>query len=108
MEVQEWEEQLHFLHRVSEGPADRSYGIQVARLAGIPRRVILRAQRLLAEAPETPAAPQGRGQAATQPALPLFTAEPDPLRMELEALDLNRMTPLEAMAWLAQQQRKAP
>jgi len=38
----------------------------------------------------------------SQPALPLFDVEPDPLRAELEALDLNRMTPLEALNWIAQ------
>ncbi len=102
VEVQEWEEQLLFLHRIAEGPADRSYGIQVARLAGLPRSVIARAQRLLAEpsAPgpqPSPAAPA----AGLQQALPLFDLEPDPLRAELEALDLDRMTPLEVMAWVA-------
>ena len=37
----------------------------------------------------------------SQPALPMFEVEPDPLRSELEALDLNRMTPLEALHWIA-------
>lgn len=100
VEVQEWEEQLHFLHRVAPGPADRSYGIQVARLAGLPKSVIQKAQRLLAQTPEVPLRPA----APSQPALPLFEVEPDPLRAELEALDLNRMTPLEALNWLAQKQ----
>ncbi len=100
VEVQEWEEQLHFLHRVAPGPADRSYGIQVARLAGLPRRVIQRAQRLLAQAPEAPP----KAPTPLQPALPLFETEPDPLRAELEALDLSRMTPLEALNWLAARQ----
>jgi len=97
VEVQEWEEQLHFLHRVAPGPADRSYGIQVARLAGLPRSVIQKAQRLLAQAPEAPPRPP----MASQPALPMFEVEPDSLRAELEALDLNRMTPLEALNWIA-------
>ncbi|GLH71344.1 DNA mismatch repair protein MutS [Geothrix rubra] len=100
VEVQEWEEQLHFLHRVAPGPADRSYGIQVARLAGLPRRVIQRAQRLLAQAPEAPP----KAPTPLQPVLPLFEPEPDPLRTELEALDLSRMTPLEALNWLAMRQ----
>ncbi|HEX9011602.1 MAG TPA: DNA mismatch repair protein MutS, partial [Holophagaceae bacterium] len=102
VEVQEWEEQLHFLHRVAPGPADRSYGIQVARLAGLPRRVIQRAQRLLAQAPEAPP----KAPTPLQPALPLFEPEPDPLRAELEALDLSRMTPLEALNWLAVRQKR--
>jgi DNA mismatch repair protein MutS len=97
VEVQEWEEQLHFLHRVAPGPADRSYGIQVARLAGLPKSVIQKAQRLLAQAPETPP----RAPMPSQPPLPMFEVEPDGLRAELEALDLNRMTPIEALNWIA-------
>ena len=97
VEVQEWEEQLHFLHRVAPGPADRSYGIQVARLAGLPKSVIQKAQRLLALAPEAPP----RAPMPSQPVLPMFEVEPDGLRAELEALDLNRMTPLEALNWIA-------
>jgi DNA mismatch repair protein MutS len=97
VEVQEWEEQLHFLHRVAQGPADRSYGIQVARLAGLPKSVIQKAQRLLAQTPEAPPRPP----MPSQPALPMFEVEADPLRAELEALDLNRMTPLEALNWIA-------
>ncbi|HJV38731.1 MAG TPA: DNA mismatch repair protein MutS [Geothrix sp.] len=104
VEVQEWEEQLHFLHRVAQGPADRSYGIQVARLAGLPKTVIQKAQRLMAQAPETPL----KAPTVLQPALPLFEAEADPLRAELEALDLSRMTPLEALNWLAMKQKDRP
>ena len=112
VEVQEWEEQLLFLHRISEGPADRSYGIQVARLAGLPAPVIAAAQRLLSESTEAPIpagpAPRRRGQEVHQPALPLFEPEPDPLRAELEALDLDRTTPLEALAWLAARKGARP
>ncbi|WP_306597689.1 DNA mismatch repair protein MutS [Geothrix sp. 21YS21S-2] len=108
VEVQEWEEHLLFLHRIAEGPADRSYGIQVARLAGLPRSVISAAQRILAETPEKPLEekrPRTHRQGPVQPLLPLFEAEPDPLREELDALDLNRMTPLEVMAWVAARQK---
>ncbi|HEU4950425.1 MAG TPA: DNA mismatch repair protein MutS [Holophagaceae bacterium] len=100
VEVQEWEEQLLFLHRIAEGPADRSYGIQVARLAGLPRSVIQQARALMAAMPEAhleQAAPAAG--AALQPSL--FEPEPDPLRAELEALDLDRLTPLEALNWIA-------
>jgi len=105
VEVQEWEEHLLFLHRIAEGPADRSYGIQVARLAGLPRSVIAAAQRILAQAPEAAApARKGRRAAPEQPWLPMFEPEADPLREELNSLDLNRMTPLEVMNWVAQRQ----
>jgi DNA mismatch repair protein MutS len=106
VEVQEWEEHLLFLHRISEGPADRSYGIQVARLAGLPRSVIAAAQRILAETPEQALEPRARTRdrrpaPAQQPLQPMFEPEADPLRAELEALDLDRMTPLEVMNWVA-------
>ncbi len=106
VEVQEWEEHLLFLHRIAEGPADRSYGIQVARLAGVPKSVITAAQRILAETTEPPiTSPKRRKPDAIQPALPLFEEPaPDPLREELNALDLNRMTPLEVMNWVSQRQ----
>jgi len=106
VEVQEWEEHLLFLHRIAEGPADRSYGIQVARLAGLPRSVIAAAQRILAQAPETAGVPARKRRAApeVQPMLPMFEPEADPLREELNGLDLNRMTPLEVMNWVARQQ----
>nr|WP_320132763.1 DNA mismatch repair protein MutS [uncultured Holophaga sp.] len=107
VEVQEWEEQLLFLHRIAEGPADRSYGIQVARLAGLPKGVIAKAQRILTETPELPIeAPRKarRVQEVQQPLLPLFESEPDPLRAELMALDLNSMTPIQVMNWVAERQ----
>lgn len=108
VEVQEWEEQLLFLHRIAEGPADRSYGIQVAKLAGLPKGVIAKAQRILAELTEAPigSKPPAAPSKFEQPALPMFEVEPDPLRLELEALDLARMTPLAALNWLAEQQRR--
>src|SRR5208282_4745567 len=47
--VREWEDQIVFLHRIVEGGTDRSYGIHVARLAGVPREVLDRARQLLSE-----------------------------------------------------------
>ncbi len=106
VEVQEWEEHLLFLHRIAEGPADRSYGIQVARLAGIPRAVITAAQRILTQTQDTAIIkPVKRKLEVLQPALPMFDTEPDPLREELNTLDLNRMTPLEVMNWVAEKQK---
>ena len=49
MKVREWEGEIIFLHQVIDGAADRSYGVHVARLAGLPSAVIARAQTLLAE-----------------------------------------------------------
>jgi DNA mismatch repair protein MutS len=90
-----------FLHRVEPGVAERSYGVHVARLAGLPARVTEAAdrilERLLAEAPLSSV---GETQAAAEP-LPLFGAEDHPVVKELRAVDPNRLTPLEALELLA-------
>lgn len=123
--VREWNEQIIFLRRLLEGPANRSYGIQVARLAGVPDGVVARAQEILKNlesteldadlqptiareyspqgrairkradqlalfAPEPSDAPDADAEPATPPALPPYVAE-------LEALDLSRTTPLDAL-----------
>lgn len=109
MEVQEWEEQLLFLHRISEGPADRSYGIQVARLAGLPSAVIQKARAIMAAMPEAhlDGASGVRHQASGPIQQPLFLeSEADPLRMDLDALNLNEMTPMEALVWLSLKQKQ--
>ena len=108
VEVQEWEEQLLFLHRIAEGPADRSYGIQVARLAGLPGPVIQKARALMAAMPE---AHLDGAAAPARPAAPLqqplfLEPEPDPIRAELDALNLNEMTPMEALVWLSLKQKQ--
>ena len=89
-----------FLHRVEPGVAERSYGVHVARLAGLPARVTEAAdrilERLLAEAPLSSV---GETRAAAEP-LPLFGAENHPVVKELRAVDPNRLTPLEALELL--------
>ena len=96
-----------FLHAVKEGPANRSYGLQVAQLAGVPREVIAQARQYLealeAQRDERKPAPQ------PQQELPLFAAAPppapDPLRAALEALNPDELTPkgaLEALYRLRQ------
>ena len=107
VEVQEWEDQLLFLHRIGPGPADRSYGIHVAKLAGLPRSVIAKARRLLSQTGDETSVSRNRASTPgpiQQPLLPMFEPECDPLREELEALDLKRMTPLEVMNWVAEKQ----
>ncbi|MCJ7512422.1 MAG: DNA mismatch repair protein MutS [Anaerolineales bacterium] len=89
--------QVVFLHRILPGGADKSYGIHVAELAGLPRPVINRAQEILAQL-EAESAQQAGAESAsvTGKQLPLF-AEPDPIREELRGLDVSSMTPLEAL-----------
>jgi len=95
--VAEEGETVTFLHRIVPGGADRSYGIHVAQLAGLPRDVINRANEILRElerhAP-TAAVKPTHLQAAQQVAL---FPEVSPILEELQALDITSMTPLEAI-----------
>jgi DNA mismatch repair protein MutS len=86
--------QVVFLHRIVPGGADRSYGIHVAELAGLPRPVINRAQEILAQLEAD--AGQVRSERAPIRQLALFPQE-DPLLKELESLDVASLTPLEAL-----------
>jgi len=87
-----------FLHRIVEGGADRSYGVHVAALAGLPRAVVARARELLREL-ETRSAGVAPDATAVPRSLPL---EPpaEPLLDDLAALDLDAVTPLEALQQL--------
>lgn len=107
--VREQGDRVIFLHRLEPGGTDRSYGIHVAQLAGLPREVVNRARAMLStlesEHRVVPGAPPGAGDPSQ---LQLFgAAPPDPVVEELRTLDLNGMTPLQALNWLAEQQRKA-
>ena len=102
--VKEWQEQIIFLRRIVKGGASHSYGIQVARLAGLPAAVIERAREVLhnLEAGEfetgapAPGQVQGQGPPAP-PQLGLFDRADDPLRQRLEEIDISVLTPLEAL-----------
>ncbi len=95
-----------FLHRILPGGADRSYGVHVAQLAGMPRPVVLRAQEILQglEAPSGEAPARRRPEA--RPQLPLFSRH-DELVRELAALPVDGMTPLEAITKLYELVEKA-
>jgi DNA mismatch repair protein MutS len=71
MDVKEWREEIVFLHKVKPGAADRSYGIQVAKLAGLPKTVTGRAAQVLALLEKSDKAPDGD---ALLSELPLFAA----------------------------------
>jgi DNA mismatch repair protein MutS len=118
VEVKEWEGGVVFLRRVVPGATDRSYGIHVAALAGLPRAVIDRAREVLEnlEAGELGAEGLpviGRGpRAPRRPEpmqLPLVVAPAEresALERELRALDIDRLPPVEALAWLAAWKRR--
>ncbi|MDB5294683.1 MAG: mismatch repair protein MutS [Phycisphaerales bacterium] len=103
--VREWEDQVIFLHRIVEGGTDRSYGIHVARLAGVPRSVLERARQLLGElavhhTAHTRAARgvgRGRGAAAVdENQLALFADPSKEVVGELAAVDVDQLTPIGA------------
>ena len=92
VEVREWKDRVVFLHRVVPGSTDRSYGIHVARLAGLPREVTERAAAIL------DMLEKGRLEVSPSVEQPfLFSIQEDPLRDELRFLDLSRLSPMEAL-----------
>jgi len=115
--VQDRPEGVIFLHRLVPGATDRSYGVHVARLAGIPEQVLLEASRLLgeleAELPSAPSEPRKdrrtarRGPHYTQAVLVDGPAGPDPsIAEELRRLDVQGLSGDEARAKLAELQRR--
>ena len=100
--AREWKGDLVLLHEVADGPADRSYGLAVARLAGLPAAVLKRAKDVLARL-EAGKARTG-GIAAGLDDLPLFAAaaaqeekDADPLREAIDAIDADALSPREAL-----------
>ncbi|MBN8483958.1 MAG: DNA mismatch repair protein MutS [Sphingomonadales bacterium] len=110
--AREWQGDLVLLHELAEGPADRSYGLAVAKLAGVPAPVVARARAVL-ERLEKGRAETG-GLAAGLGDLPLFAAAAaapeevvDTLRERLAALDVDALTPREALDLLYELKREA-
>ena len=94
-----------FLRKVEPGAADRSYGIEVAKLAGLPHEVIVRAREVLAEhefAEQQATAHLSPGAHPPPTQLTIFTPLSQPVLEKLRAVDLNRLTPLEALNLLAE------
>ena len=107
--VSEQDGEVVFLHRIVDGGADRSYGIHVARLAGLPREVLNRAQELLTELEQSRSLPSRRTARRAPPPpeqLSLFVLN-HPLVEELAALDVDAMTPLAALTTLHELQARA-
>ena len=116
--VREYNEQIIFLRKIERGGADQSYGIQVARLAGIPERVIRRAKEILKNLEEHEISPQGLASSLrkklqeTSPQMELFEVlaekadELDPIINEIKDLDLDSLTPIQAWQKLKELQDK--
>jgi DNA mismatch repair protein MutS len=111
--VKEVGDQIVFLRHLEPGGADRSYGVQVARLAGLPREVLERARQILRdlERGDGDLGPLGRRgrtpESVDRSQLSLFTVGESPLLERLRSLDPEAMTPLEALALLAELKREA-
>ncbi|HEX2478811.1 MAG TPA: DNA mismatch repair protein MutS [Geminicoccaceae bacterium] len=106
MRVKEWQGDVVFLHEVGEGAADRSYGVHVARLAGLPEAVLARAEAVLhrleqGEAKSTADLaddlPLFAAAASRAPPTALPAAEPSPLETELRAVRPDELTPKDAL-----------
>jgi DNA mismatch repair protein MutS len=109
--VREWQDSVIFLHKIIPGAADKSYGIHVARLAGVPREVVERGKEILAQLEAAHLDAEGRAKFSrpsaasftsprTSRQLSLFGAEEHPLLDELRRLDLTTTTPLAALELL--------
>ena len=112
--VREWQDDIVFLRKVVPGRSDRSYGIQVARLAGLPPPVVARAREILDGLERDELSRGGRPSlnAAASDAtrqLGLFQAPPadDPTVLRLRALDVDNLTPMQALTLLAELKREA-
>ena len=113
--AREWKDDIIFLRKIVPGRSDRSYGIQVARLAGLPQQVVTRAREILGALERDELSRGGRPSVSGTPNDPqrqlgLFQAAVPTdghLRETLAAVDIDRMTPLEALAFLAEIKKDA-
>ncbi len=110
--VKEWDDKVAFLHKIVDGSADKSYGIHVARLAGIPRQVNDRAREILlrleSDHMENMVPSQGGPPPSSRESLQmtLFEYADHPLLDEIRQLDLDQLTPLQALQQMHQWQQK--
>ena len=104
--VREWQDQVVFLHKIVPGGTDKSYGVHVARLAGVPRPVVDRAREILAQLEATHLDAEGRPKLAAHGAAPpvphpaqmtLFEGAEAVVADEIRRLDLDTMTPIDAL-----------
>jgi len=109
MAVKEWHSSILFLHRVTDGPSDRSYGIHVAELAGVPDEVCRRAEEILHRLEDTSVLPLERLEDSGKSSgvqrieqMRLFRTPEEEIIENLRNLELERMTPLDALNLLAQ------
>jgi len=110
VDVREYGDRVVFLHKVAPGFADHSYGIHVAKMAGLPEEVTERAKAILKnlEGSELSVHGERPGRLASgEVQMTLFEMRDDPLREELMKIDVDTMTPLDAIRALAEMKKKA-
>jgi DNA mismatch repair protein MutS len=100
LDAVEHEEAIRFMHAVQEGAANKSYGLQVAQLAGVPRSVIQQAKRKLAELEDLPTS-NIQPQARQEQQLNLLNSVDD-LRLSLKQINPDNLTPKQALEYLYQ------
>jgi DNA mismatch repair protein MutS len=106
--IREQGDDIVFLHKIVEGPADKSYGIHVAKIAGLPRDVVERAQVILAQLESDHVDESGRVKIPQRPRksrdrqLSLFVEPTHPVIEKLKSLDLDQLTPLAALQKLSE------
>jgi DNA mismatch repair protein MutS len=112
--VREWKDDIVFLRKVIAGRSDRSYGIQVARLAGLPVTVVARAREILNGLERDELSRGGRPTLSAEGVkgrqMGLFqapVAEESPVLLKLRELDVNHLTPMQALTLLAELKREA-
>lgn len=111
--AREWEDQIHFLRKVEPGRSDRSYGIQVARLAGLPLRTVERAKEILFglerdELARSGSPTQETVDANRQAQLGLFVnPSDDAITRRLRQVNIDQMTPVDALAFLNELKKSA-
>ncbi|WP_258240290.1 DNA mismatch repair protein MutS [Pseudidiomarina homiensis] len=106
VEATEHDDHIVFEHRVSDGAANRSFGVQVAQLAGLPRPVLQRAKQVLLELEKSHTQEQPQQQKLSLERQSEVASPTHPLIQELEQLEVNGMTPIEALQWLARWQQQ--
>ena len=104
LDATEHAHELVFLHAVKEGPADRSYGLQVAALAGIPRPVIAQAREYLARLESAQRQPKEKP--ATEQQIGLFAPPPSAVEEKLKTIDPDKLSPKEALELLYELKKK--
>jgi DNA mismatch repair protein MutS len=112
--AREWQDSVVFLRKIEPGGSDRSFGIQVARLAGLPAAVVARAQEILRNLERTEFDREGRPRLAHSESAPaasgrqlaLFAGEDEAVLDDLRRADPDQLTPIQALALLAELKKR--